>query len=87
MFKIGVTGHRPMRIKGKEEKIKNWLEIQLKNLKSCYDKVCLIDGMAQGVDQMAAFIALANGIELKCYFAYKPLFTHETVEYLKENAG
>lgn len=71
MVKIAVTGHRPPRIRGQEQEIKNWLKELLMNLKACYKDVILLDGMAQGVDQIAATIAFSQGIPLKCYFAYK----------------
>ena len=31
----------------------------------------LIDGMAQGVDQIAAVTALKNGASVSCYFPYR----------------
>ena len=60
-IKVAVTGHRPERIRGQEKSIEYWLEGQIKNLLACYDKVVLIDGMAQGVDQIAALAAINNG--------------------------
>ena len=60
-IKVAVTGHRLERIKGQEKNIEFWLIEQIKNLLACYDRVILIDGMAQGVDQIAALAAIKNG--------------------------
>lgn len=60
-IKVAVTGHRLERIRGQEKNIEYWLEGQIKNLLACYDRVILIDGMAQGVDQIAALAAIKNG--------------------------
>ena len=85
MIKVAVTGHRPERIKGREDDIKYWLEGQIKNLKACYDDVVLIDGMAQGVDQMAALAALKVGAQVSCYFPYRRKL-YGVQEYIVENA-
>ena len=85
-MKIGVTGHRPKRIKGQEKEIKIWLENSLKNLKMENDNLVLISGMAQGVDQIAAYVALKTGVDLHCYFPYKYRLWPEE-EYLLENAA
>lgn len=75
MVKIGITGHRPTRV-GKESKdIECWLEEQLINLKACYKDIELLTGMAYGVDQTAALIAIKLGIPVKCYFPYKHKLT------------
>lgn len=82
---IGVTGHRPKRIKGQEEKIKIWFENSLKNLKTENNNLVLISGMAQGVDQIAAYAALKEGVDLWCYYPYKHRLWPEE-EYLVDHA-
>ena len=85
-IKVAVTGHRPERILNQQENIRYWLVSQIKNLLACYDKVVLIDGMAQGVDQIAAIAAINNGAQVSCYFPYKKKL-HEVQEYIVENAA
>lgn len=82
---IGVTGHRPKRIKGQEKEIKIWLENSLKNLKTENNNLVLISGMAQGVDQIAAYAALKTGVDLWCYYPYKHRLCSEE-EYLIDHA-
>ena len=57
-MKVGITGHRTPRIRGKEKDIECWISGQLKNLKACYKDITLITGMADGVDQIAALAQL-----------------------------
>ena len=85
-IKVAVTGHRLERIKGQEKNIEFWLIEQIKNLLACYDRVILIDGMAQGVDQIAALAAIKNGAQVSCYFPYKKKL-HSIQEYIAENAA
>ena len=70
-MKIGITGHRPERLYGKEEKIIRWLMECIEALLIFYGDLILIDGMAPGVDYMAAVVALEKGVPLHCYFPYK----------------
>lgn len=84
-MKIGVTGHRSERLKGKQESIEYWLKGQFKNLRSCYDDIELITGMAQGVDQIAAFAALDTGVDVRCYFPYKHKLS-QVEEFIAEHA-
>ena len=73
-FIIGITGHRPERLKRQEIEIKLWFEQNFKNFISIYDNVVVISGMARGVDQIAAETALKCGAKLWCYFPYKHEF-------------
>ena len=86
-IKVAVTGHRPERIKGHQKDIKYLLEEQIKNLLGCYDNVLLIDGMAQGVDQIAALVAINNGVQVSCYFPYKKKLYGGQEYYIVENAA
>lgn len=70
-MKVAITGHRSKRIGNKSEEVRLWIDGQLKNLKACYDDLILINGMTDGVDQMAALSAIQNGIDLDIYFPYK----------------
>lgn len=70
-IRIAVTGHRPERIKGKEQKIEEWIEKQIQIFIKNNDVITIIDGMAEGVDQIAAGVALNKGVQLSCYFPYK----------------
>ena len=85
-IKVAVTGHRPERIKGQEKDIEYWLSEQIRNLVACYDRVVLIDGMAQGVDQIAALAAMKNGAQVSCYFPYRKKL-YGIQEYIAENAA
>lgn len=83
---VGITGHRPERIRNREKEIEIWLNGQIKNLKGCYGDIILLDGMAQGVDQIAALVAIKNGVDVKCYFPYKHKLS-ETEKYIADNAA
>ena len=85
-IKVAVTGHRLERIKGQEKDIECWLSGQIRNLVACYDKVMLIDGMAQGVDQIAALAAIKNGAQVSCYFPYRKKL-YGVQNYIAENAA
>ena len=86
VLKVAVTGHRPQRIKGQQENIKRWLAEQIKYLSSLCDKLILIDGMAQGVDQIAALVAIECGVQIWCYFPYKKKL-YGVQEYIVDNAA
>lgn len=64
---LTLTGHRPERLKGKEEEIKQWIKEQIKELKP--DKV--ISGMAMGADQILCEVCKELNIPLICAFPYK----------------
>lgn len=83
-MKIGVTGHRPERLKNKKD-VECWLMEQIKNFQGCNDDVDLITGMAEGVDQMAALAARKCGAGIICYFPYKRKL-RLMEEYLAESA-
>lgn len=60
-----VTGHRPSRIKGSEEKITNWLKEQLseiENIEEC------ISGCCRGVDRLFTDVTIKKGLPLLCAF-------------------
>ena len=83
MIKLGVTGHRPERMKKLAEvsQITDWLDLQFQN----HDDFVLISGMAQGVDLVAAFEAFAFGGRLWCYYPFKRK-PHDAEEYLETKA-
>lgn len=80
---IGVTGHRPQRLKKFVEiaEVTDWLDLQFQQ----YDEFRLISGMAQGVDQIAALEGLHFGGRLWCYFPYKRKLS-EYEDYLTTKA-
>lgn len=85
-MKIAVTGHRDERLGSKKESIRYWLIGQFKNLLACYDQISLIDGVARGVDQIAALIAISLGIKIFCYFPYRRKL-NSAEEFIVENAA
>ena len=83
MIKLGVTGHRPERMKKLAEvsQITDWLDLQFQD----HGDFVLISGMAQGVDLVAAFEAFAFGGRLWCYYPFKRK-PHDAEEYLETKA-
>lgn len=70
-MKIAITGHRSVRLNGQEEKVRLWIKEQLINFRACYKEIELLNGMAKGVDQIAAQEAINLGIPLICLFPYR----------------
>ena len=72
-MKIGITGHRFERLKGKQKEVIKWLNDVLAVLVAQHQKerIQLLCGMATGVDQMAALAALDKGAGVCCYFPYR----------------
>ena len=81
-MKVMITGHRPQRIKGREKEIKKWIEEQLEELQPHK----AINGMAQGVDQIFAFVAKEKGIQLVNVYPHYRINFHQDEEYLNEGA-
>lgn len=82
-MKIAVTGHRPKRLNGQEKEVAEWLRERLKEYGTGSTLIC---GMAQGVDQIAALVAIEEDIPLSCYFAYRRDL-HPAEEYFVDNAA
>lgn len=85
-MKVAITGHRPPRLAGHEKEVEYWIEEQLKNFKACYKDVVLITGMAMGVDQIAALLAIKLGIKVHCYFPFEKYNFTKTEQYIMDNA-
>ena len=85
-IRIAVTGHRYQRIKGQEKRIEKWIEEYIIIISQFYGRVILIDGVAQGVDQIAALVALKMGVQVSCYFPYRKKL-YGVQEYIAENAA
>ena len=85
-IRIAVTGHRSQRIKGQEKRIEKWIEEYIIIISQFYGRVILIDGVAQGVDQIAALVALKMGVQVSCYFPYRKKL-YGVQEYIAENAA
>ena len=81
-MKVMITGHRPQRIKGREKEIKKWIEEQLEELQPRQ----AINGMAQGVDQIFAFVAKEKGIQLVNVYPHFRSNFYQDEEYLNEGA-
>ena len=77
-----ITGHRPQRIKGREKEIRKWIEEQLEELQPHE----AINGMAQGVDQIFAFVAKEKGIQLVNVYPHYRTNFYQDEEYLNEGA-
>lgn len=66
-MKIAITGHRPGRIAGHEQDIKEWI----KNYLTGVDCTEAYSGMAMGVDQIFARIIEDMNIPLICCYPYR----------------
>ena len=68
MVKIGITGHRPQRLKQLTtvSKLTDWLDLQFYEHMDADEDFILITGMAQGTDQIAAHEALLVGGRIWC---------------------
>lgn len=80
-MKVMITGHRPERLKGRENEVKEWIKQQLDELKPSL----AINGMAQGVDQIFAKIAKDNGVPLLNVYPHRRKSFHSYEEMLNEN--
>lgn len=84
-MKITITGHRPPRLKENQEVIESWLKKKFEE----YRPELVILGMAQGVDQIAAWTCKEYGWNFKAIYAFKrelhPVEKHLTeCDYCKE---
>lgn len=68
---VGVTGHRPERLGANWPIVERWIGDKINEYKKMGEPVSLITGMARGVDQIAARVAVKKGIGVHCYFPYK----------------
>lgn len=69
-MQVMVTGHRPERLAGNEIEVLQWLDAELRELKPDV----AISGMAAGVDQIFAELALKQDIKLAAALPYKKRF-------------
>ena len=84
-MKVGITGHRPARLKGREEEVRLWIIRELQELKEKNEDISLITGMARGVDQIAALAAIDLHIPVECIFPYQHCFS-EAEQYIVDHA-
>lgn len=82
---VGITGHRPARIKGREKEIEEWLRGQLADSKD--DIELAYSGMASGVDQIFARVAEELGIPLVCCYAFHHKSFHPQQLAIHEKAA
>ena len=66
-MKVAITGHRPGRIAGQEQNIKEWI----KNYLTGVDCTEAYSGMAMGTDQIFAKVVEDMNIPLICCYPYK----------------
>lgn len=85
MVKIGITGHRPERLKALTQigKLTDWLDLQF--YEHADKDFILITGMAGGVDQIAACEALLYGGRIWCYYPYRRK-SYDLEDYLNSKA-
>lgn len=68
---VGVTGHRPERLGTNWPIVERWIGDKINEYKEMGEPVSLITGMARGVDQIAARVAVKEGVGVRCYFPFK----------------
>lgn len=72
---VGVTGHRPERLGTNWPVVERWIAGKLEEYKARGERVSLISGMAQGVDQIAATTAIDMGVGVRCYYPFPRRFS------------
>ncbi len=77
---LAVTGHRPQRLKGQEKLIKEWAVEQLTRLQPSL----VLDGMAQGTDQIIATAAKELGIPILCCYPFPKKSYHPVEQWIME---
>ena len=77
---LTVTGHRPPRLKGQEEEIKQWAIKQLKYL----HPTLMYNGMAQGVDQIIAVAAKELNIPIICCYPFPKKYYSPIEEWIAD---
>jgi predicted Rossmann fold nucleotide-binding protein DprA/Smf involved in DNA uptake len=82
---VGITGHRPERLGRNWPVVERWIAEKIDKYRSNCGEVGVISGMAQGVDQIAARVAIKKGVGLKCYFPF-PHRMSDFEKYAIENA-
>ena len=78
---LAVTGHRPERLRGQEEVIKEWAATQLTRLQPS----AIYDGMAQGTDQIVATAAKELNIPIICCYPFPKKYYHPIEQWIMEN--
>ena len=73
-MKIAITGHRPERLAERTDDCRIWLEHMMEELDTEFGIEAVYDGMAEGVDIIAARAALEKGLELWCCYPYRRKF-------------
>lgn len=81
-MRIAITGHRPARLKGQENFIRDWIKDNL----SKYNCTTAISGMAQGADQIFARVAIEKDIPLICCYPYRKNFFHQEEQRILSKA-
>ena len=87
-MRIALTGHRPKRLKGQEDKIRKWIDEQLEKYNTPENgRVYAFSGMAQGADQIFAKSAINHGCFTICCFPYRKKNFHPEVKAIMNKAN
>lgn len=86
-MKVAVTGHRPPRLKGKEQIISQWIYDKLLELNNKDKIIAAYNGMAAGADQLFALQCIKLGIPVYCVFPYNRKKYHPDELYIIERAA
>ena len=86
-MKVAVTGHRPPRLKGKEQIISQWIYDKLLELNNKNKITVAYNGMAAGADQLFALQCIKLGIPVYCVFPYNRKKYHPDELYIVERAA
>lgn len=70
-MKIMITGHRPPRLKGQEQKVKEWVSAVVAELAKKEKIEAAYCGMAQGADQIFFRVVAALFIPIYCCYPWK----------------
>ena len=81
---IGVTGHRPERLRTHWCYVSKWLDEKMEEYKKA-GPATLLTGMARGTDQIAAISAINKGVGIRCYFPFVHRFT-DLENYIVDHA-
>lgn len=78
---IGITGHRPQRLKGQQKLIKEWSKQQLIDL----NPSLLYTGMAEGTDRIIAIAAKELNIPIVCCYPFPKKYYSPIEEWIMKN--
>lgn len=83
---ITFTGHRPERLRGKENVVKSWISTILTELQDKYHITNAYCGMAQGGDQMFGIECILHKIPLICCYPFEKDYYHPVQQALMDKS-